>query len=275
MNGTTRAHAPRRLLSGGAAALAILLFAGQAPAAAQASAETRYRPGTWMVGASFGGAAFTDFQRAVVRAPSDAELGDFRRRVSASTTAAASASVTYWVGGTYGLRASVSYAPSAFSVWNDASAQRVLDQRNGGERERYSRLGIWFADATAIYRLPVRLGAIMPYGLAGAGLVEYRRGGEEAPPPEAAARFAEGRWRSAAAVFGVGAAVPLQRYDMLLNFELTNHLTRTPLNEEARGEWVELGGVPVQLDREADRGDDGIGATSHLRLVIGLTLPLR
>jgi hypothetical protein len=256
-------------------AAALLLLLNAVPAHAQLNAHSRFQPGTWMLSASLGGAAFTDFQRGVARASEDPELGDFRRRISAATTATATGSVTYWIGSNWGLRGSIGYAPSAFSVWNDDRAQRVLDARNGGERERYSGLSVWYLDATAIYRLPVRLDRLVPYGVVGGGMVEYRRSGAAELPPEARERFAGGGWRSAAAVIGLGTAVPLQRHDMLLNFELTNHLTRTPLNEEARGEWVQLGGVPVQLDREYDRGDDGIAVANHLRLSVGLTLPLR
>jgi hypothetical protein len=254
----------------------MLLLALQADAVhAQVDAAPRFQRGTLMVRAELGGAAFTDFQRGVARAPADPELGDFRRRISAATTATVGGSATYWVGNTYGVRASVSYAPSSFNVWNDSRAQRVLDARNGGERETWARLGIWFVDAAAVYRLPVSLGGVVPYGLVGGGLVEYRRGGSEAAPPEAEDRFAGGRWGSAAAVFGIGAAIGLQRHDLMLDFELTNRLTRTPLDEEARGEWVELGGATVQLDRDQGRGDDGIGATNHLRLTVGVTLPIR
>ncbi|HSJ05529.1 MAG TPA: hypothetical protein VK936_02430, partial [Longimicrobiales bacterium] len=113
------------------------------------------------------------------------------------------------------------------------------------------------------------------YGIAGAGIVEYRAGGDAELPPEARDRFDGGRWRSAAAVFGVGAGFPLDRGGMLMSFELTNHLTRIPLDDDGRGEWFEFAGAPVQLERDSERGTDGIGLASNLRLTVGLAVPIR
>jgi hypothetical protein len=243
---------------------------------AQAPAEEWYRAGTWMFGAALGGAAFSDFQRAMATAAQpDPGLGTFERRVSARTTVTAGAAVTYWVLDGWGVRAGVSYAPSAFAVWNDGRAQRVLDELADWEREPYARLGIWFADVAALFRLPIRLGAVTPYGVLGGGVVQYRASADGEMPPEARARFAEGTSPGGALVFGAGAVVPLQQRRVLLSFELTNHVTRTPLNDAGRGEWFEIGGVDVQLGQDPRRGSDGIDLTNNVRLTVGVSLPVR
>jgi hypothetical protein len=258
------------------ALLVLALLAGGDAAAAQVTAEPWFNAGTWMIRAEFGGVAFSDFQRGTARATSpDPDLGTFQRRVSARTTATAGGSVTYWVFDGWGLRGSLSWAPSGFAVWNEARAQEVLDAWSGGEREEYPGLSVWFADVAALFRLPAVLGRVVPYGLVGGGLVEYRAARDAELPPEARTRFADGRSRSPAGVLGLGAVIPLQRHNLLLNFEVSNHLVPTPLDDTGRGEWFELGGVPVQLEPDPRRGTDGIGLTSNVRLVIGLTLPLR
>ena len=85
-------------------------------------------------------------------------------------------------------------------------------------------------------------------------MVRYAAPGKaEALPPEARADFASGARTRPAVVVGVGAVVPLQREGLLLTFELTNHIVRSPLT-----------------------GPDGgaEGTTSNVRLLVGLTLPL-
>ncbi|CAN5845985.1 hypothetical protein BH23GEM9_BH23GEM9_04350 [soil metagenome] len=254
----------------------LLILTSVATHAQAVSAEPWFRAGTWMLSAELGGAAFTDFQRATARPiGADQPIGDFQRRVSATTTMTTGASVTRWVSDMTGVRAAVSYAPSRFSVWNAESAQRTLTAMGDSDRDRYASLGVWMASASAVFRLPLRLGRVVPYGLAGGGLVHYRMTGDAELPPEARRRFQDGQWTGPAAFFGLGGTLPLQRRDLLMSFELTNHLSRTPLDDEGRGEWFELSGIPLQLDRYSARDTDGIGMTSNLRLTVGFTLPLR
>jgi hypothetical protein len=254
----------------------VLVLAFPRAATAQVSAEPWFRAGTWMLRAEVGGAAFTDFQRGTAQGASpEPDLGTFQRRISARTTATAGGSISYWILDGWGVRGSLAFAASGFAVWNEDRAQQKLDERADGERPEYARLSVWFADAAALFRLPVTLGRVVPYGVVGAGAVEYRTGSNAELPPEARARFASGSWRTPALLFGGGAVIPLQRHNLLLNVELTNHLVRTPLNDAGRGEWFEIGGVPVQLNPDPRRGGDGIATTSNLRLTVGLTLPLR
>jgi hypothetical protein len=232
-----------------------------------------------MFSADIGGAAFSDFQRALARpAPggpvTTAGLGDFRRRVSAQTTATLGASAAWWVRDGWAVRIGGTYAPTRFSVWNEPHAQRALDEFTS-EEQAYAKLHTWTASATAVFRFPFTVGRLVPYGLAGGGLVGYRLADGEEVPPEARSRFRGGEWTGPAVVFGVGSAIPLQRYGLMLNFELTNHLSRTPLDEEGWGERFNIGGVPLDLASDPGRGREGIGITNHLRLTAGLTLPVR
>jgi hypothetical protein len=254
----------------------LLLLAGAPDSYGQVTAEPWFSAGTWMLRAEFGGAAFTDFQRGTATAGNaHPDLATFQRRLSAQTTATAGGSISYWIVNGWGLRAGISFAPSAFAVWNEDAAQQVLDEHMGGDREAHASLSVWYADAAVLFRMPFTLGNVVPYGVVGGGVVEYRAGGNVELPPEARDRFRDGRWRTPAAVVGVGAVFPLQRHNLLLGAELANHVGRTPLDDAGRGEWFELGGIPVQLHQDPRRGSDGIAFTNNLRLTVGLTLPLR
>jgi opacity protein-like surface antigen len=259
--------------------LAILVLA--APAATDAtaqmvSAEPWLKAGTWIVSAEFGGAAFSDFQRTLAQPPAGSfDVPKFERRISAGTSSTVGASVTRWISNNAAVRGGVAYTPSRFTVWNDDLGQRALDAYGDGEARRTAKLGVWHGSATLVFRLPLHLGRVLPYGVAGAGAVHYRVLDNSEIPPEARRRFADGRWTAPAAVFGVGTTLPLQRNNLLMTFELTNHLVRTPLNDEGAGEWFEISGVPLQLTHEPRTAGDAIGVTSNLRLTVGLSLPVR
>jgi opacity protein-like surface antigen len=247
-------------------------------AAGQVVAEPLVRAGTWTLTVEVGGAAFSDLERTRARPISgDLELGDFSRRVSARTAGSAGGWVGYWITDGWGVRAGMSYVPTSFTVWNDETARRALDAVGAWEDDpSYASLDLWMADATVVFQFPRRFGRVTPYGLVGGGLVRYDASDDAVMPPEARSRFADGIWQGGAAVFGVGAAIPLQRSDLLMSFELTNHLSRTPLGGRSAGEFFELGGVSMQIDPDAATSQENeVGLTSHVRLAVGLTLPLR
>jgi hypothetical protein len=254
----------------------VMVLPAAALPAQTVSAEPWFRHGTWMLSADVGGAAFTDFQRATARTmPGETAVGDFRRRVSAGTTVTMGGSATYWLGEAAGVRAALAWAPTRFSVRNAGEAQRVLNERDEAEREPYARLDVWMGSASLVFRLPMSLRRLVPYGIVGGGAVHLRMAEGALVPPEARRRFEGGSWTGPAAVFGLGATLPLQRRNLLMSFELTNHLTPTPLDDQGRGEQFELGGIPFELERDSGRNPDGIGLTNNLRLTLGLTLPLR
>jgi hypothetical protein len=247
-------------------------------AAAQVTGDTLFHAGTWMLTVEVGGAAFSDFDRTQARpVGGDIELGDFSRRVSARTAGSLGAWVSYWVADSWGVRAGMAYVPSSFTVWNDESARRALDLSTPADDDPgYASLDIWMAHAAAVFRFPHPFGRVRPYGIAGGGLIRYHVSDDGAMPPEARGRFAGGDGQAGAAMFGIGAAIPLQRGNLLMSFELTNHLSRTPLGDLSAGETFELGGVVMQNEPDSGMsGEDDVGLTSHVRVAFGLTLPLR
>jgi hypothetical protein len=247
-----------------------------APVAAQVSADPWFRAGTFMITVEAGGAAFTDFERSQARPVSESvALGDFRRRVSAQTSGSAGAWASYWLLNGVGLRAGLAYVPSGFTVWNDETAQEALGSDRESAAPRYASLDIWLASAAAILKFPRSFGRVAPYALIGGGVIRYNTSGEDSVPPEASEAFRDGSRQQAAALVGVGAAIPLQRNNLLLSFELTNHISRSPLGGSS-GAVFELSGVDMQIDSDpALRRSDAVDTTSHLRLSLGLTLPLR
>jgi hypothetical protein len=250
-------------------------------AAAQVSAEPWFRGGTWMLTVEAGGAAFSDFERTQARPVStNSELGDFQRRVSARTAGSAGIWASYWLRDGWAIRAGAGYVPSSFTVWNDDTAHRAFETSatavEGDPDPSYASLDIWLAHAALVVRFPRSFGRVAPYGIAGGGLIRYDVTGDAEMPPEARGRFAEGDLQTGAVMFGVGAAIPLQRRNLLMSFELTNHLSRSPLGPESAGELFDLHGVSMQLDPDPNTsGEHDVGVTSHLRLALGLTLPLR
>lgn len=248
------------------------------PVNAQVTADPWFRAGTFMLTVEVGGAAFSDFERTRAR-PLDGslELGDFSRRVSARTAGSAGAWASYWIRDGWGVRAGVSFVPSSFTVWNEDIARAALESMRPAEADpTYASLSIWMANLSGVFRFPRSFGRVAPYGIVGAGLIRYHASKDAAMPPEARGHFASGDWQTGAGVIGVGAAIPLQRRNLLMSFELTNHISRTPLGNESAGEMFELGGVAMQIDPDdGSSGDGDVGMTSHVRLALGLTLPLR
>lgn len=234
-------------------------------ARAQVSADYLFRPGVVTLSLFGGGIAFSDFRREA--APIDAEQR-MEQRLSASTSVLAAGAVTYWFGRRWGVRVHASYAPSRLEVRmpETYSAREELREQN---EPALSRLDVWMYDADVLFHIPLPIGRLEPYGIAGAGAVEYRlrTAHDEMVPEPVSLAFERGRQRRFAGVLGVGAVVPLERYRLLLNFELTNHITRTPLYEEALPELA-------AADPESEQRVDEVGYTSNARLIIGLTMPL-
>jgi hypothetical protein len=257
-------------------AIALCATLAAAPGAAQVTAEPWFQAGTFMFTVEAGGAAFSDFERTQARpVVAGNDLSGFGRRVSAQTAGSVGGWVGYWILNGWGVRAGVSYVPTSFTVWNDESMQQALDALAPEERDpSYASLDVWMANASTVFRFPRSFGRVTPYGIVGAGLIRYTPTGDAAMPPEARSRFADGQWQTAAAMFGIGAAIPLQKRNLLMSFELTNHVAQSPLGDGS-GETFELAGIPMQLDDSDPSGSDDVGLTSHFRLALGLTLPVR
>lgn len=254
--------------------LVLLCLLSPAPVAAQGTAGRALERGTWLIAAELGGVAFTDFRRVRARAVMGSDGLPVERRVSASTTATVGARLAYWARASWGLRGGISYSPSSFRVMHDESAERVLAVQGSEEPNDYASLAVWSSDVAVLFLFPHSFGRVTPYGVLGAGAVHYARGRDAELPPEAREQFAAGTRTQAAAVFGIGATLPLQRHDLLLSFELTNHLSRSPLAGARAHETFAVDGVSME-PAPGDEAQDANRVANQLRLVVSLTLPLR
>jgi hypothetical protein len=234
-------------------------------AGAQTPAERLLQPGVLSIGVAGGGAAFSDFQRGQATAGAE----EFDRRISAQTTVAVSGNITYWISRYWGVRAHASFSPSRF-VLNEAdhSSGRISANAN------LARLGIFMADADVLFRVPLVWGRVAPYGIVGAGAVVYHAdpGSTEPIPAEAEGSFRSNTRRQFAGVFGVGAMIPLERNSFHLTFEVTNHLTGSPVDVPMTG-MTEDGRLLLDPDGWGNE-DDGAGLTSNVRLLVGIAFPL-
>jgi len=258
--------------------LAVAAPSAAAQSTAPVSADPWLRAGSWLLTVDVGGMAFSDFERSQARPESGTPPADaFSRRISARTSMSIGGWASYWISETWAVRAGLSYVPSTFTVWNEDAAARSNESllAGDGEEATYASLGVWLANAVVVFRFPRSFGRVAPYGLAGAGVVRYHAGRDADLPPEAEPQFAGGDLQNVAGVFGIGATIPLQRRNLLLSFELTNHLARSPLQGPDGNGTFELGGELMQLTEGGGAGDVEVGLTSHVRLAVGLTLPLR
>ena len=242
-------------------------FTLPAGASAQIAADRIFIPGTVSFSANVGGVAFTDFRRTAARAASPI-AGDaaIERRISAQPSLAFGAGAGVWIGHAWGVRLEGSYAPTRFDVETAAES-------GAGDAEQVDGAGldIWTAEAHLLFRLPFRIGRMLPYGVLGGGAAIYGpRGDAEKIPYEARASFAGGSQTRPAAVAGLGGVLPLERYGLLLRFELTNLITRTPVGSGAPGVFQAEDGL--QTVAESDRSG---GTTNHVRFTLGLVRPLR
>lgn len=243
-------------------------------AAAQVSAEPWLRPGTLNLTAEIGGAAFSDFHRARARPVVPiADMHDFQRRVSARTSITVGATATYWVGTGWGVRLGGAFVPTRFSVWNEETAELRLAPTSLDEEPMHASLGVWLGNAAITFRFPRSFGRVVPFGVVGAGAVHYSLRDDNNLPEEARTQFDGGSRTMPAALLGIGATLPLEREGLLLNFELTNHLSRSPLDSARGSEPFDISGVVVELAPGSDAsGLHGTGMMSNLRLTVGLTM---
>ena len=245
-----------------------------------ASSATAQQPLTRMGGlvlsAYSGGAAHTDLQRSTARVNfSLAGLSterSYTRRLSPSTSPTFGVAVGYWPTRRWGFRAQAGFTPSRFEV-------TVSDREKAGlpadsavlGTARYAGLRIWSYDVNLLFRAPFTpRGRVAPYGIVGAGLVRYQPGRDETIPPDALETFGDGRQPTRiAALIGAGALVPLQRSNLALAFELTDHIVRTPVAAGAGSQLFDSG---VRLTLDPPRESPAAGRvlmTNHLRLLVG------
>jgi hypothetical protein len=231
-----------------------------------------------------GGTAYTDIHRTMLAPASVSAAGEPAppgapqlRRVSAETAPTFGAALGYWVTRDWGVRLHAALAPSRFHVVSGAPREdRRLDA--SADSGRLAPLMIWTADAALLFRLPLGLDGVLPYGLAGAGTLEYRArpADPDEIPPEAAAGIGTGAYGQLVGVLGLGAAVPVSWRNSLLSFELTTHFGRPP--GRASDAALAAGAMPDRRvpdgDVIAEHGPGDPSLTSQVRFLVGLTVPL-
>lgn len=235
------------------------------------SADYLFHPGNVALTISGGGAAFTDFQQdPMSMSAGQGTTLDVMRRISARTAGTASAGLAVWVSKTLAVQLSGTYTPTEFRVVNQGPVMSM----GFADTTEYARLGITDLSANVLLRPPVSFGRFAPYAIIGAGVLRYDVTGDAAKVPfEARPAFESGSRTQPMVVLGVGGVIPLQRKHLLLAFDLTDHLTRTPLSDGAQNGAQTGAETGAQTSRNV--ASDGISLTSNMRLTVGVTIPLR
>jgi hypothetical protein len=264
-----------------AAGAAVLLMMHASLAQAQVGRAMHDREQRIELSIFGGGTAYTDFHRTVLSSAAGppgspgvpgSGSGTRTRRLTAETAPSLGVGVGYWVNPHWGIRLHGAVAPSRFHVIS-GSARTDPRLEAAADSTVMAPLRIWTADAAILFRLPFELAGVVPYGVIGAGMLEYRtRAGEGAHvPPEAAGGIGNGSHSQPVGLLGGGAAVPLAWRRTLLSFELSTHIGR-PATRAADGAAAGAGeGSGAGSFRE---GMEDPPLTSQVRLLVGLTIPL-
>lgn len=232
--------------------LFVLLLA----AASELSAQTGIRaPQGWSLGLMGGAAAFSDMQRGNIRVLRTTSAGmetrDLARRIGAKTSTAVGGYLSFWPNRNWGLRVHGTYTPTRFeTVMRDSEAD--LAGSMAPDSARLAALNVATADLQVLFRLPTIKNRVMLYGIVGGGAARYQASGEDPVPPEAAEDFDSGNKIRPSGMFGLGAMLPFQNRAFRLHFELTDHITRTPIEAE----------IPRSGEQEVD-------VTSSVRFMVG------
>ena len=204
-----------------------------------------------------GAAAFSDMQRGnarVFRATSAGmETRALGRRIGAETSTTMGAYLSFWPNRNWGIRVYGTYAPTRFQTIMRETHADLLNP--APDSIRLARLDVTTADLQILFRLPTIKNRVMLYGIAGGGVARYQtRGADEDPiPEEAAADLGGGPRTHPGGVFGLGAMLPFRNRAFRLHFELTDHITETPI------------GTP----EDASDGADPVTLTNSVRFMVG------
>jgi hypothetical protein len=251
----------KNLRSGVVMGCCMMLAAG--PIAAQQQDDRAFRPGTLHVSLLAGGSAYSDLHRSTGAGALDA-AGP--QRLSAATTGTIGFHIGYWFTPHWGVRAHGAFAPSRFDRIPSSGAQPGTAQYGESDATPLAPLQIWTWDVGIAYRLPVNFGGIAPYGVIGAGALDYRAadGADVHVPAETRTGFGNGGYRQLVGLIGAGVFVPLAWRGTLLTFEVTSHVGRTP-PRPAIADGAGSG--------DAGAADDPL-LNTQVRFLIGATVPL-
>ena len=249
---------------------------------ATAAAQTGIRaPQGWSLGVFGGAAAFSDMLRGSVRVVRASTTGteerELARRVGAETSTAVGAQVAFWPGRHWGVRLHGIYSPSRFeTIMQESEAEYAGMPSTSVEGDRLAGLDVLSADLQLLFRLPTIKNRVMPYGILGGGVVRYSvQKGEEPVPQEAQGDFEGGVKVRPAAVFGLGAMLPLSHRSFRLHFELTNQIAGTPLQGGHQHSILNADGR-IEIDpRDEPSGERRVSVTNTARFMVGASFAFR
>jgi hypothetical protein len=213
-----------------------------------------------------GGVAFSDFQRRSVQyaTPGELSIRSMDQAISVSPTVFAGASIGILPANDWGLRFSYAYARSHFDTYSlDRGAPVQLS-----DQDKSALVGMQILASDLVFRLPPKIGRVRTYGLAGVGWTSYRTPTRNASEEELDAPRHRGRWTG---TFGLGARVPLENAGLSLEFELADHVARTPWQAEeidtaTNGEVMLTSSEPVTPVRLVNQVSFSVGMRYTMRI---------
>jgi hypothetical protein len=225
-------------------------------AISEASAQTGIRPPRGLsLGIMGGAAAFSDMQRGSLEVSRSGSAGvetrDLGRRIGAETSTVLGAYLSFWPNRNWGLRLAGTYAPTRFETIMRSSHEDFLG--TAADTGRLAGLDVTTADVQLMFRLPTIKNRVLLYGMMGGGVARYETRGGEPVPDEAAADLGGGPQTHPAGMFGLGAMLPFRNRAFRLHFELTDHVSETPI---ARVDGVD---------------EDPVELTNSVRFTIGVS----
>ncbi len=223
-----------------------------------------------------GGVAFSDWQGVWI-APLDGSAGSTSARTSGALAPSPAAimglGLTWWSRRGWGLRLEGAYAPSRLEVRLDAPMREGLSAQEAPRGPpTFGDVGVWTASGLALFRLPIALGPILPYGRVGIALIRDHI--SDVTNSVSSAELTMDGMRVGGDI-GLGARVPLRRSDLGLYFEISDLFSRTPIDAAPSGEVLRSDALVVERAQAASEGaPTRVRMTNQLRIVAGLSLRL-
>lgn len=262
----------RRRVAGAAALAGAALLSNAGRVAAQTSDAP---PGVRAsVTVHAGGTAFTRFQHVTLEATGSPQ-GTYPASLSSATAASLGADLTLWFSDWVGTRLHLGYAPSSFEVrLTEEDRVEVLGDESDYQRLDYSDMSIFTAGGAAVLALPIRSSrGVAPYVLLGGGGTLYAADERGARGLDAAFD-GESIAIAFAAVAGLGVKIPLASARISLSFEITDHVTPTPVPGDDDRILLETGDLRVTNRLHAMADDTETAYVHAVAVAAGLTFAL-
>lgn len=253
--------------------IVVLALAGVEPGDAQA-----VPPAGVTVSVYTGGVAFSDWQGVWVAAADGAVADGSSMRVrgalAPSPAAVVGISLSRWSRRGWGVRLEGAYAPSRLELRVDGPLSVGVDPQEAPHgAPAFGDVDVWTVSGLGLFRLPIALGRILPYGRAGVGVIGDRVTNlveAEAPSP------LQRRGTRIGADIGLGARVPLNSSNLGLYFEISDLFSRTPIGAATEGELLRSNSLVIEGAPSSDSADTParVHLANQLRIVAGLSLRL-